>query len=716
MRVAGTSHAIFPRARLVERLGKVRPGSVVVITAPAGYGKSDLLQAWAQASQIPVAAVTAHPRHNEPHALTAALHTTLDDLGLGTNGVVVTGDGSASEPTGALIERLSRHRLLLVLDEAHALTSPEALATVEELVTHLPRSCVLVVACRTRPRFPTARLSLDGQLTYVTADELLLTDHNVGAVAGLSPAQVSHALSVTGGWPAGFALLCRAWGARGAWGSWGSMSDSGGVEDGELSVEKAVEDTLLVDLDPAVVGFLRDAAVLGSADVDVLDVCRQASDARRLVEGLRDSPLPMVTITGRDLPTVTVAGAMLAVLRRAATRDDPARVRELLSTAAQAWESRDDVIAAHQALRRLGDTPRMVEFLTRVGPIVILQGRIQLVAEWLAEFGGADVHAYPELPFLHSMVEGVSGNFEVTQRWIAMLDNHQVSQIIQAQLAREVNLTTVARQTLNFTTVGVEVEQASMSASWWLIVSQLTMATAAFVRGDLDMAVGVLQMLESFTRRTPLADSWRVALLALVLARAGRHDEAAGTLARWESLIDDHGLRVQPTTVGLDSAWAVYAVQAGDSVAAVAHARAAMAKLRRLAPGIALHLLGVAAPLALALESVDPDAARELAALLLSLPLTTPEAPMLLPEVQALAERLLPTPVHPDDPGLSPAEAKILAHLATHLPIPKIAEELFLSPATVRTHAANTYRKLGVHSRSEAVAEARRRGLLERPS
>lgn len=717
MRVAGTTQSIFPRARLVERLERVRPGSVVVITAAAGYGKTDLLQAWAQASQFPVAAVTAHPRHNTPHALTAALHRTLDDLGLGTNGVVVpANDSTASGQMGALIERLARHRVLLVLDDAHALTSPEALATVEELITHLPRSCVLVVASRTRPLFLTARLSLDGRLTHITADELLLTEQNVGAVAGLSSAQVSHALGVTGGWPAGFALLCRAWGARGAWGAWGPMSASGGLEDGERHVERAVEDTLLVDLDPAVVAFLRDAAVLGSADVDVLDVCRQTSDARRVVEGLRDSPLPMVTITGRELPTVTITGAMLSVLRRAATCDDSGRVRELLSTAAEAWESRWDVVAAHHALRRLGDTPRMVEFLTRVGPLVILEGRIQLVAEWLADFGGADVHTYPELPFLHSMVEGVSGNFEVTQRWIAMLENHQVSHIIQAQLAREVNLTTVARQTLNFTTVGVEVEQASTSASWWSIVSQMTMSTAAFARGDLDMAVGVLQMLEPFTRRTPLADSWRVALLALVLARAGRHDEAAGTLARWESLIDDHGLRVQPTTVGLDSAWAVYAVHAGDPVAAVAHSRAAMTKLRRLAPGIALHLLGVAAPLALALESVDPDAARELAALLLDLPLTTPEAPMLLPEVQALAERLQPTPAQLDDPGLSPAEAKVLARLATHLPVPKIAEELFLSPATVRTHAANTYRKLGVHSRSEAVAEAQRRGLLDRPS
>ena len=53
MRAPEASRPRFPRARLVERLDRVRPGSVVLITAPSGYGKTDLLLAWSRASQVP---------------------------------------------------------------------------------------------------------------------------------------------------------------------------------------------------------------------------------------------------------------------------------------------------------------------------------------------------------------------------------------------------------------------------------------------------------------------------------------------------------------------------------------------------------------------------------------------------------------------------------------------------------------------------------------
>ena len=50
--------------------------------------------------------------------------------------------------------------------------------------------------------------------------------------------------------------------------------------------------------------------------------------------------------------------------------------------------------------------------------------------------------------------------------------------------------------------------------------------------------------------------------------------------------------------------------------------------------------------------------------------------------------------------------------LAEGLSNREIARKLFLSPNTVRTHTHNIYGKLGVHSRMQAVARARKLGLL----
>jgi len=61
---------------------------------------------------------------------------------------------------------------------------------------------------------------------------------------------------------------------------------------------------------------------------------------------------------------------------------------------------------------------------------------------------------------------------------------------------------------------------------------------------------------------------------------------------------------------------------------------------------------------------------------------------------------------------LSHAEARVLRYLPTKLSAPEIADELYLSVNTVKTHLRHLYDKLGAHRRHEAVEQARALGLL----
>jgi LuxR family maltose regulon positive regulatory protein len=61
---------------------------------------------------------------------------------------------------------------------------------------------------------------------------------------------------------------------------------------------------------------------------------------------------------------------------------------------------------------------------------------------------------------------------------------------------------------------------------------------------------------------------------------------------------------------------------------------------------------------------------------------------------------------------LSERETEILKLIAEGLTNPEIANRLFLSLHTVKTHTRNIYSKLDVHNRTEAVARARVVGLL----
>jgi len=63
--------------------------------------------------------------------------------------------------------------------------------------------------------------------------------------------------------------------------------------------------------------------------------------------------------------------------------------------------------------------------------------------------------------------------------------------------------------------------------------------------------------------------------------------------------------------------------------------------------------------------------------------------------------------------GLTPAELRLLPLLSTHLSFREIGEQLFVSRNTIKTQAISVYRKLGVSSRSDAIARAVELGLVE---
>ena len=61
--------------------------------------------------------------------------------------------------------------------------------------------------------------------------------------------------------------------------------------------------------------------------------------------------------------------------------------------------------------------------------------------------------------------------------------------------------------------------------------------------------------------------------------------------------------------------------------------------------------------------------------------------------------------------SLTPTELEVVKLAAEELTNPEIRERLFISRATVKTHLAHTFTKVGVTSRAELASEATRQGL-----
>jgi LuxR family maltose regulon positive regulatory protein len=211
---------LVPRSHLVERLQQGVAGTLTLLSAPAGYGKTTLLAQWGAATRAPVAWLSLEPEDNEPiRFLTyfiAALQTL--DPRLGASAQALLERPQPAEP--ATVLALLANDLIggpgedfaLVLDDYHVITAEPIHRTLTHLVEHQPSQMHLIIATRSDPPLPLARLRAGGQLTELRAAKFRFGAVEAGAflaeVMGLhlSHEEVTTLLTRTEGWIAGLQL------------------------------------------------------------------------------------------------------------------------------------------------------------------------------------------------------------------------------------------------------------------------------------------------------------------------------------------------------------------------------------------------------------------------------------------------------------------------------------------------------------------------------
>src|SRR5215469_7209009 len=180
-----SSHALVARPRLSTILDKGFQRSLTLISAPAGFGKTTLLSSWVQTlpkETAQVAWVSLDEQDNDPVRFWKYVFTALDRLQQGLCAEFVTSLHTQQAPSihyllTALVNRLVEfpQRWLLVLDDFHLVTEPAIHTSLTYLVEHLPPQLRIILASRSDPPLPLARLRARGQLLEIRAEQLRTT-------------------------------------------------------------------------------------------------------------------------------------------------------------------------------------------------------------------------------------------------------------------------------------------------------------------------------------------------------------------------------------------------------------------------------------------------------------------------------------------------------------------------------------------------------------
>lgn len=718
LRVPEPFSPLLARPRIAKRLhGAVEQSMVVLLIGPSGIGKTSELVQLSAVTARPLAWVTVDGRDNDPQRfwshVVRALRMATGDPDLEPPATV--GPGSDLY-VAALADRLLAGELrpVLVLDEYEHVVSADIHGQLDALIRSSRDRLTTVIASRARPPLRLEHLMLSGRLTAFGWPDLRFDPHEGQRLlaeafgVAVEPTAMAAVTSAVDGWAAGLMLV--------------GVHLRGGQDAAALATRLAIGrdeardyliDHVWAHIPQPVREFLLDTAVLGRFCAALADAVRRRADSADLLDQIRRDAL---FLTAEDGSGVWLSYQRLfrhALVQRLEAMD-PDRVRALRRSAAE-WHvvhgsheeavgyallARDYVLAA-KLVRELFDT-------------YLLTGRVATLERWLSSFPDEEIAKVPWLVDRALNLWCLVGRFDERDRWSRIGVGHRDEQPIRPEdgwrlcLPRERGDLALALRQGRALLRG---ERSPAEQPLTAIQTRLSVARTLLLAGNLAECRNLLAGIGDIATEVP--PPIRVAMhgIAGLAAHLGRDRAAAvGHAAGVRDALRECQTRPVPRTA--PEALILRAVLTEGKDAGEGLAR--LAELTGASPGLgtdrtmrAFALLLLAR--ALAAHANADEAARcltEADHLLARCP-----SPLGLIDLRDEVAQSIPGFCHNPRPAAAPLserEAVVLRYLRSELTLREIAEDLYVSVNTVKTHVRNLYRKLGVSGRSELHDRAAR--------
>ena len=728
---------LIPRARLDGLLETGAKGRLCLVDAPAGSGKTTLLGQWWRADHggRRVAWLSLDDGDDDPvrfwSYVVEAFRVVEPGLGEGPL-TLLQGPGAADVLTQVILPELlnelatSESDLVLVLDDYHLVTNAVCHASLGFFVDHLPANVHLMVATRVDPPLALARLRASGELVELRIAELGFTsaeaDRLLGEAMGLelTADQTQRLWERTEGWAAGLYLAGLSLRGR---------PDPGpfiaSFEAGHRHVVDYLGAEVLARQPEPLRSFMVRTSVLQRLSGPLCDAVLETEGSAELLAELEQANLFLIALDDhRDWYRYHHLFAQLVYLEL--TGRDPDLV-PLLHRRAAAWhQANGDVEAAVHHATAAGDYQRATDLVTRHWLAFARRGRVATVGRWLDGLPDEVVAAAPSVAVAKVWIGGYRGvPKQELERWLAAADAGDPGAPVPDWAASVSFEAAIARAQFTYDDVGAVLEGARRAvelagpgpseASW--------MATAALGRNlylagrpaEARAVLGRVSLDQLPTERQPFVAVNILGVVSLLAGEQGDHATAAALARQAMGVVKAGGVSFNPLN-------GIASIALAGALARQGELAEAEELLEQVLPLLDIESFQIQyAEALLALAKVrqgrgDGDGAQAAAEEARRLVAGFADPGMLTARLERAGRAAPPAGGRRTAPGpageLTERELVVLRLLATTLSQREIAQELYVSVNTVRTHVQGVYRKLGVASREEAVAAARDHGLL----
>jgi LuxR family maltose regulon positive regulatory protein len=715
----GIRREAVTRDRVVRAIAAGTAGPLTALVTPAGFGKTTALVTALEAMGTPTAWVSLAASENDPARLgahvIAALQMLLGDVMDVPARAVLGGSDAAATVIPSIARALDEAGdapMVLVLDDLHLVTDPRAHAWVEGLLDHLPERVALVVASRTRPPLHLARRIAAGSATLLGPDVLAFRGAEAelflnGALGlGLTAEQLAAVEARVDGWAAGLALAAHAMTGQADRDAVLRASPRSDGDLGSYLVEEVLE-----ALTPEMLRFLRRTSILPRLEGTLCEAVTQDPRAHELLRVARDSNL-FVTPLAEGGGWVRYHPLFADLLQDQLQRTEPG-LRAVLHTRASAWF--EEAGLAEDAIRHAGeagDGARAARLVHEAHADLLQGGQhatLRQIIDGLPRDRGAYGPFCTGLQALCRLLEGadpllVSPVWDALERHrdapgVARLVDQAAIWPFYGRLSRSVE---TARR-------AYALHRDGPPALWHSMAAMLGLALcfdghAAEARWIVERHLDEVAL--------PKSRAWALATLSFCAAEEGDYAEAEARGREGVAWVEATGAETALVCSVAYQALASALSGCGDQDAAAETIEHAFRVTSGL-PGSLHHALTLMIRAKIRLAERARSYAAADAAQARSIVDRYPDVAALsasLATVEVAAERGGRETISGSAP--TPAERRVLDLLPSGLSLAEIADRLFITRNTTKTHARNLYRRLGVQDRSSAVRVAYERGLL----
>ena len=725
LRPVAPRRGTVPRRALLDRL-QASETPVIVVMAPAGYGKTTLLSQWVDDEPGRVAWLSGDDGDDDPVVLCTAIAAALDRLEPLAPGVFAA--LGAHRPAAALLPPLltafeaPADPVTLIIDNLDSITNPECLDLIGELASRLPEGARLVVASRAHPPLPLARMRVEGRLLEIGVPDLALDvgeTYDLLAGAGVEPSEldVPELRERTEGWPAGLylAALAAQMGGR-------DRDSTVAVGDSQF-LSEYLRAEVLDQLSPDEAAFLIRTSFLDGLTGSLCDaVLETTGSADRLAE-LEGRSLLVFPLDGRP-DHYRYHRLFSELLRRELQRREPDLVPQLHARAAAWCQEQGHGELALRHAQAAKDSDRVAALVEDLMQPAWASGRAATVLGWLEWLADEDLlDRYPTLTVHGALQYALLGLPAQAEVWAAAAERSTAT----VELTDGSSLASMLAYMRAFLCRdGIEAMRADSIASYD------GLSPTSPYRTSMLFAEGLSHLLDDEPEQAEpiLVRSADAAVAIGADPVAAMVLTVLGTIAAdredWEDAKEIGDRALQFLAGGAtDEYWTAALVFAFGARLAVHADRLDLARDRltraaRLRP-LLTYALPVVSTMALIemarvyVALADPAGAVAVLRQAHGILQQRPALGRLGPQVEELHAQVdAAAGVLAGGSSLTAAELRLAPLLATRLTLQEIGERLYIARSTVKTQAISIYRKLGVTSRREAVDKLHEVGMIVR--